>query len=105
MSAYSEMPAPKPGDWPTRISRPMVPCPGGCGEMIEDGLTHRPWACAAARAGHLGQVAQAVGGVMWCPVHHGIADEIAHGGDTCDQWSHGQEGCSLRELFFFGDPS
>jgi hypothetical protein len=46
-----------------------------------------------------------VDGVMWCHIHHGIADENCNG-NVCDQYNYDDDGepdCELRTLYFNSD--
>jgi hypothetical protein len=82
------------------LLNPKIPCPGGCGEMIEDGTTHRPWACAAAKAGHSGEMALLVNGVTWCSTH---SDFQYNGFERCYRYIVDPDTpCVPHELFYFG---
>jgi hypothetical protein len=41
-----------------------------------------------------------VGGVMWCPVHNGLADEISDKPDHCDMSGGSVALCDLRPMYF-----
>lgn len=91
---------PKIEDWRILMPPAKIPCPGGCGEMIDANLTHRPWACAAAKAGHSGEVATLVDGVWWCSTH----SSFQHAGwERCYRHITNQNApCVVHELFYFG---
>lgn len=94
---------PKVGDWRILMSIPKIPCPGGCGEMIDAQLTHRPWACAAAKAGHSGEVATLVDGVKWCSTHSSVAGIVEYLSTLrCVKSITDVAPCILHELFYFG---
>lgn len=95
-----QLPPPKAGDWRINLSNPKIPCPGGCGEMIDSSMTHRPWACAAAKAGHTGDVALLVDGVTWCSAHSGFQHNEL---ERCYRHIVDPDTpCVSHELFYFG---
>lgn len=99
-------PDPSPNEWAQLLGRRKSPCPGGCGEMVEDGLTHRPWACALARMKRDNHVPLPVEGIKWCAAHHGVADDLDQHIGSCDMVDDNGDGestCDLRELFYLGE--
>lgn len=41
-----------------------------------------------------------VGGIMWCPVHSGIADEISNHSQVCDMSEGLLTLCDLRPMYY-----
>lgn len=87
-------------DWVIRMAPLKIPCPGGCGEMIVEGLTHRPWACAIAKAGHTGDIPSRLDGVTWCSTHKRLNYDLY---SRChNHVDNPEDTCVLHELFYFG---